>query len=62
MLCKKPPLFGTLSVAAWAAGAIAYELFGEVNPFSHSNLDSATYQDSEIPLLARYARVLVERF
>lgn len=37
---------------AWAAGAIAYELFGGVNPFSRDRLDSRTYHDEQLPLLA----------
>lgn len=38
---------------AWAAGAIAYELFGDVNPFGWDRLDSRTYQDEQLPPLVR---------
>ena len=40
------------SLIAWAAGAIAYELFGGVSPFSWDRLDSRTYQDEQLPPLA----------
>ena len=43
------PLF---SLPAWAAGAIAFELFGGVNPFGWDRLDSRTYHDEHLPLLA----------
>lgn len=34
----------------WAAGSLAYEIFGEVNPF-YSGLDSRTYCDEDLPQL-----------
>ena len=40
---------------AWAAGTLAYEMFGKPNPFvressqSAAALDSRTYKDSELP-------------
>ena len=45
--------FSLISLPAWAAGAIAYELFGDENPFGRDRLDSRTYQDRELPLLAQ---------
>lgn len=38
---------------AWAAGAIAYELFGSVNPFGWNGLDSSKYKDDELPVLVQ---------
>ncbi|KAL9988815.1 hypothetical protein ACROYT_G003303 [Oculina patagonica] len=38
---------------AWAAGAIAHELFGDVNPFDRDRLDSRTYQDEQLPMLTQ---------
>ncbi|XP_020612386.1 serine/threonine-protein kinase PINK1, mitochondrial-like [Orbicella faveolata] len=38
---------------AWAAGAIAYELFGGVNPFGWDRLHSRTYHNEQLPLLAK---------
>ena len=40
-----------LSLLAWAAGAISYELFGGKNPFGRDGLDSRTYQDDQLPVL-----------
>lgn len=37
---------------AWAVGAIAYEIFGQPNPFSSATgLESRRYQEKELPLL-----------
>lgn len=37
---------------AWAVGAIAYELFGQPNPFySSEGLESRTYQEQQLPPL-----------
>lgn len=36
---------------AWAAGAIAYELFGEKNPFY--NLNSSSYSEDQLPILGQ---------
>lgn len=38
---------------AWAAGAIAYELFGSVNPFGLDGLDSRKYKDDDLPVLVQ---------
>ncbi|KAK3707373.1 hypothetical protein QZH41_010460, partial [Actinostola sp. cb2023] len=38
---------------AWAAGAIAYELFGQRNPFGRGGLDSSSYRDKDLPGLTR---------
>lgn len=50
----------------WAAGAIAYEIFGERNPFlgtkqEQSLLRNYDYQESELPRLGENCPVLVER-
>lgn len=37
---------------AWAVGAIAYELFGQLNPFySLQGLESRSYQERQLPPL-----------
>lgn len=37
---------------AWAVGAIAYELFGQPNPFySSQGLEGRTYQEKQLPPL-----------
>lgn len=36
---------------AWAAGAIAYELFGEKNPFY--DLNSSSYSEDQLPILGQ---------
>lgn len=38
---------------AWAAGAIAYEFFGNVNPFGWDGLDSRNYKDDDLPVLVQ---------
>ncbi|EDO47150.1 predicted protein [Nematostella vectensis] len=38
----------------WSAGAIAYEMFGERNPFSHGGAESRTYSDKELPTIDRW--------
>ncbi|XP_048587529.1 serine/threonine-protein kinase Pink1, mitochondrial isoform X2 [Nematostella vectensis] len=52
----------------WSAGAIAYEMFGERNPFSHGGAESRTYSDKELPTidsappeLARLVKLLLRR-
>jgi len=37
---------------AWSCGAIAYEILGNNNPFNSRTLDSRTYEDSDLPLIA----------
>ena len=39
--------------SAWAAGAIAYEFFGNVNPFGWDGLDSRNYKDDDLPVLVQ---------
>ncbi|XP_031569010.1 serine/threonine-protein kinase PINK1, mitochondrial-like isoform X2 [Actinia tenebrosa] len=38
---------------AWAAGAIAYELFGSPNPFGLERLDSSLYKETDLPRLKK---------
>jgi len=33
----------------WSAGAIAYEIFGNNNPFTNGGLDPRTYEESQLP-------------
>eukprot|EP00112_Aurelia_sp_Birch-Aquarium-sp1_P023803 Seg724.9 transcript_id=Seg724.9/GoldUCD/mRNA.D3Y31 product="Serine/threonine-protein kinase PINK1 mitochondrial" protein_id=Seg724.9/GoldUCD/D3Y31 len=52
----------------WACGTLAFEIFGQQNPFTHGTADSRFYTEEEIPclqssnpLLARLIQLLLKR-
>ena len=51
--CAEPGLRSVLDYTkadVWAAGALAYEIFGEGNPF-YADLDARFYSDQDLPNL-----------
>ncbi|KAJ6634748.1 Serine/threonine-protein kinase Pink1, mitochondrial [Pseudolycoriella hygida] len=64
---KTPGTFSFLNYTKadlWACGAIAYEIFGQSNPFyesQHKKLESASYNDSELPILSADVPMIVRR-
>lgn len=69
IITKQPGPFAVLDYTKsdlWAAGAIAYEIFGQKNPFlgtkrERSLLKNYDYQESQLPRLGENCPVLVER-
>jgi PTEN induced putative kinase 1 len=55
IITQKPGTFSVLNYAKadlWAAGAIAYEIFGSANPFYGQNkLKNVTYKEQDLPKL-----------
>ena len=52
IITKTPGTFSILNYTksdVWACGAIAYEIFGQKNPFYGDNLKNTTYSDHELP-------------
>lgn len=40
----------------WAAGVLAYEMFGQQNPFEQHCLNKKTYKISDLPKLGKYVQ------
>ena len=60
----KPSLFLNdfhfiLSVLEWAAGAIAYEIFGQKHPFQNQAVDKESYNIGDLPELKGYVLYVV---
>ena len=48
-----------LSVLEWAAGAIAYEIFGQEHPFQNQGVDKESYNIDHLPELKGYVLYVV---
>jgi len=59
-----PGLFSFIDYSkadVWAAGTLAYEIFGLENPF-YNGLDSRTYRSEELPSLSEKVPIVIEKF
>lgn len=69
IITKKPDRFAVLDYSKsdlWAAGTIAYEIFGEKNPFlgskgEESQLKNHNYNDDDLPMLAEEVPWIVQK-
>lgn len=62
IITKTPGTFSILNYTKsdlWACGAIAYEIFGQANPFYV--LKNVTYKDNELPALGTNVPIIVQR-
>lgn len=62
IITKTPGTFSILNYTKsdlWACGAIAYEIFGQPNPFYQ--LKNASYKDEDLPALGSNVPVIVQR-
>ncbi|XP_017785420.1 PREDICTED: serine/threonine-protein kinase PINK1, mitochondrial [Nicrophorus vespilloides] len=60
---QSPGTFSVLNYAKsdlWAAGAIGYEIFGQVNPFYQKNLRNTDYKEEDLPDLPSDAPALLK--
>jgi len=59
-----PGLFSFIDYSkadVWAAGTLAYEIFGLENPF-YNGLDSRTYRSEELPSLSEKVPIVIDKF
>lgn len=62
IITKTPGTFSVLNYTKsdlWACGAIAYEIFGQPNPFYE--LKNVSYKDNELPAFGSDVPILVQR-
>ncbi|XP_037041094.1 probable serine/threonine-protein kinase samkB isoform X2 [Bradysia coprophila] len=62
IITKTPGTFSILNYTKsdlWACGAIAYEIFGQSNPFYE--LKNASYKDNQLPALGSNVPIIVQR-